>query len=110
MRSLVPADPDKKFESVSLRLARFDIGTRPSRWQPGDAAARVEALAHAKPISALAARHPTRRADLDAAVAKTGFAAGVLVYISMITFREEWVALLDAAKGDVVGDAPVDGF
>ncbi len=28
----------------------------------------------------------------------------------MITFRGDWVALLDAAKGDVVGFAPFDGF
>ena len=33
-----------------------------------------------------------------------------MVYFPMITFREDWVALLDAAKGDVVGYAPLDGF
>ena len=110
LRSTLPTDPVEKTQTLSLGFRGYDIGTRPSRWLPWDAAARAEALAHAKPISALAARHPTRRADLDAAVAKTGRSAETLVYIPMITFREEWVALLDAAKGDVVGYAPLDGF
>ena len=76
----------------------FDIGTRPSRWLPWDAAARAEVLAHATPLLALAARHATRKADLDAAVAKIGLPAAALVYIPMITFREDGVALLDAEK------------
>jgi hypothetical protein len=28
----------------------------------------------------------------------------------MLTFRGDWVTLLDAANGDVVGFAPFDGF
>lgn len=31
-------------------------------------------------------------------------------YLPMITFREDWVALLDAAKGDALGFASLDGF
>ena len=88
-------------------MSGFDIGARPSRWLPWSAAARAEALSRAKP---LAAGHPAQKSDLDAAVARTGLPAAALVYIPMITFREDWVALLDAAKGDVVGYAPLDGF
>jgi hypothetical protein len=110
VRSATPSDPDKKFESIGLGMSGYDIGARPSLWQPWDDKARAEALAHAKPLSALAARYPDRRAELDAAVSATGRAAQALVYIPMITFRDDWVALLDAAKGDVVGFAPFDAF
>ena len=110
LRSALPTDPIEKTKALSLGFRGYDIGTRPLLWLPWDAAARAEALAHAKPLAILAARHPTRKADFDAAVAKTGLDAGGLVYIPMITFREDWVALLDAAKGDVVGYAPLDGF
>jgi hypothetical protein len=110
LRSKAPTDPDKKFEAVNLGLAGFDIGTRPSLWTHWDDAARAEALTHAKPLTALMRRYPARQKDLDAAVSATGRAAQALVYLPMITFRDDWVALLDAAKGDVVGFAPFDGF
>ena len=110
VRSTVPTDPEQKARAVTLGMGGFDIGARPSRWLPWDTAARAEALAHAKPLAALAARRPAQKAELDAAVAQTGRPASALVYIPMITFREDWVALLDAAKGDVVGYAPLDGF
>ena len=82
----------------------------PSRWLAWNAAARAEALRHARPLAALAARRPAQKVELDAAVAQTGRPASALVTILMVTFRDEWVALLDAAKGDVVGYAPLDGF
>ena len=110
VRSVVPTDPGKKLESVSLGLAGFDIGTRPSLWTHWDAAARAEALAHAKPLAMLALRHPGRQKDLDSAAASTGRSQQALVYIPMITFRDDWVALLDVASGDVLGFAPFDGF
>ena len=110
VRSVMPADPDKKLESISLGLGGFDIGTRPSLWQPWNDAARAEALAHAKPLAPLARRYAGRRVELDAAVSATGLPAQSLVYLPMVTFRDDWVALLDAAKGDVVGFAPFDGF
>ena len=110
VRSALPTDPGKKLESVSLGLAGFDIGTRPSLWTPWDATARAEALAHAQPLAALARRYPDRQREVDASVAVTGRALQALVYIPMLTFRGDWVALLDAASGDVLGFAPFDGF
>ena len=110
VRSVTPGAPDKKFESVSLGLSGYDTGTRPSLWQPWDAGARTEALAHAKALAMLAQRYPNRRTELDAATSATGRTVQALVYLPMITFRGDWVALLDAAKGDVVGFAPFDGF
>lgn len=110
VRSVLPTDPDKKFESVGLGLSGFDIGTRPSLWTPWDAAARAEALAHARPLGDLARRYPDRQRELDAAAAATGRPLPALVYIPMATFRGDWVALLDAKSADVLGFAPFDGF
>jgi hypothetical protein len=110
VRSVVPLDGDKKFDSVNLGLAGYDVGTRPSLWRPWDQAARAEALAHAKPLRLLLQRYADRRGALDEATATTGRSVQALVYLPMITFRGDWVALLDAANGDVVGFAPFDGF
>ena len=109
LRSVDPP-PDQKVESVALGLSGFDIGTRPSLWRTWDQAARAEALAHAKPLSQLSQRYPDPRSELDAAVTATGLPTQALVYLPMITFRGDWVALLDAGSGVVVGFAPFDGF
>jgi hypothetical protein len=109
LRSVLPSEEDK-VKSVGLGLSGFDIGTRPSLWRLWDAAARGEALARAKPLSGLANQYPGRRAEFEVAVSASGRAAQSLVYVPMITFRGDWVALLDAANGDVVGFAPFDGF
>jgi hypothetical protein len=110
VRSVLPTDPARKSDAVALGMSGYDIGSRPALWQPWDDKARAEAMTHAKPLMALAQRYPDRRAELDAAASATGRAAQALVYIPMITFRGDWVALLDAAKGDVVCFAPFDGF
>ena len=110
VRSVIPTEPNEKSKSMSLGFAGFDIGTRPSLWRDWNDAARAEALAHAKPLILLRRSHPNRKADIDAAVAEAGRPVEDLVYLPMITFRDDWVALLDAAKGDVLGFAPVDGF
>jgi hypothetical protein len=110
VRSVLPTDPVKKSDAVTMGLSGYDIGARPALWQPWDDKARAEAVSHAKPLTALAQRYPDRRAELDAAATATGRAAQALVYIPMITFRGDWVALLDAVKGDVVGFAPFDAF
>ncbi len=110
VRSMLPTDPVKKSDALTLGLSGYDIGARPALWQPWDDKARAEAVSHAKPLIALAQRYPDRRTELDAAALETGRAAQNLVYVPMVTFRGDWVALLDAAKGDVVGFAPFDGF
>ena len=109
LRSVEPPS-DQKLESVALGLSGFDIGTRPSLWRVWDEEARAEALAHAKPLTRLSQRYPGLRGELDAAVGATGLAAQEVMYLPMITFRGSWVALLNAASGDVVGFAPLDGF
>jgi hypothetical protein len=110
VRSVMPSDATGKNQTLDLGLSGYDIGTRPSLWRPWDAAARTEALAHAKPLGDLTRRYPARRAELDRRVAATGRDAWALVWLPMITFRGDWVALLDAGSGDVVGYAPFDGF
>ena len=108
--SAVPTDPKEKSDALSLGMRGYDVGTRPSLWQPWDDKVRAQALAHAKPLAALMRRYPKGQAEFAAAIDKTGRPADKLVYIPTITFRDDWVTLLDATSGDVVGFAPFDGF
>ena len=108
--SAVPTDPKQKSDTLSLGMRGYDVGTRPSLWQPWDDKVRALALAHAKPLAALMKRYPKGQADFAATIAKTGRPTEKLVYIPTITFRDDWVTLLDATNGEVVGFAPFDGF
>jgi hypothetical protein len=106
----VPSDPKLRSEALSLALKGHDIGTRPSLWRPWTAEARRAAVASAKPLADLIARRPAERATIDAAVQRTGEPMQALVYIPVIAFRGDWVALLDRRSGAIVGFASVDGF
>ena len=108
--SAVPTDPKEKSDALSLGLRGYDVGTRPKMWQPWDQKVRALALAHAKPLAELMKRYPKGQAEFAAAIAKTGRTADKLVYIPTITFRDDWVTLLDSTNGEVVGFAPFDGF
>lgn len=105
----VPEDPAEKMRAVELALAGRDIGMRPEYWKPY-ADARADALARAKPVSDLRARHPERAAELDAAVQRTGLAQQQLVFLPLMARKTDWVMLLDAKSAEVVGYAPFDGF
>jgi hypothetical protein len=106
----VPADPKLKSEAVMLALKGHDIGTRPSLWKPWSVEARRAAVASAKPLSDLIARRTAERDTIDAAVQRTSQPVQALVYIPVIAFRGDWVALLDRNSGAIVGFAAVDGF
>lgn len=110
LRSVVPTDPKGKSDALKIAMHGYDVGSRPALWRPWDDPARAEALAHAKLLVALMRRYPKGQAVFASAIAKTGRSADKLVYVPTITFRGDWVTLLDATSGDVVGFAPFDGF
>jgi hypothetical protein len=110
VRSVLPADPVGRSDALTLAFRGHDIGTRPLLWRPWNDTARAEALAHARPVSTLAKKPAVDQLALAHAVAATGLGAEQLVFIPMITFRGDWVALLDAKSGNLMGFAQADGF
>ncbi len=103
-----PARPDEQFEAINMGLAGVDIGARPQFWLPPEAAPAAWA-AHARPIARLRNLHPSRGADVDAAIAATGLPESSLKYLPIIARRTDYVALVHASEGRVVGYAQLDG-
>lgn len=103
------ATEDEKLDVIDQALQGRDVGARPEFWGPAAQAPAAFAQA-AKPLSELAARHPERANELAQAVAQTGRSADQLKYLPVIARRTDWVALIDAATGQVTGYAPIDGF
>jgi hypothetical protein len=110
VRAVVPEAGDAKFDAIQLGLAGADVGMRPSLWRPWDDAARREALAAAKPLAPLLARPHDRQAEVDAALGRTGKPIASMVYLPLVARRVDWVVLLDAGSGEIVGYAPLNGF
>jgi hypothetical protein len=102
-----PTRPDEKLESLDQALKGFDVGQRPSRWQPY-AESRAAILADSKPVAELLKRHVAREAELRAALAGAHLDAASAHYLPVVA-RGDWVALLDA-EGNIAGYAPFDGF
>jgi len=110
LRSVLPVDLAARSDALNLALKGFDIGTRPTLWRPWDAAARTEALLHARPLSKLIMDHPAGRHSIMNSIKHIGQPIDDLVYIPMITFRGDWIAILKQSSGDLAGFAMVDGF
>ena len=105
-----PTDPMKQLEAIDRGLAGIDLGMSPQYWRPWDDAARKQALSKAKPLVKLQQRYTARAAELDAAMTRTGRPANQLHYLPVLARHADWVALLDATTGEVVGFAPFDGW
>lgn len=104
-----PPKPDEVFEAVQLGMAGVDLGMRPEFWLPESAAADAIRRA-ARPLDTLRARFPGRVAELDQFLRATGKPAAQLRYLPLLSRRTDFVALIDAESGQMVGSAPFDGF
>lgn len=96
--------------SVERSLAGIDTAQRPSWWQ--DYALNVpDALTRARPVADLAAKHPTQRALIDEAIARTGQPESSLRWLPLVSRRAlDWTALIDARTAEPVGYVHLDGF
>lgn len=110
VRALVPSEGNEKLDAIEQGLAGIDVGMRPKFWRLWDEAARREALAGAKPLESLIRRQPKPDPALDEALARSRLPVKDMVYLPLLARRTDWVVLLSAASGDIVGFAPLDGF
>lgn len=104
----LPAENERQ-EVLSRGLAGEDIGMRPKFWLPASATGPAMAQA-AQPLAKLRRLYPNRAGELDAAIAETQRPAESLKFLPILARRTDWVALVDAGSGSIVGYAPFDGF
>jgi hypothetical protein len=102
-----PTRPEEKLESLELALKGFDIGQRPSRWQPY-AESRATILAESKPAAELIKRYPAHAQELQAVLAEAKLIPEQARYLPVVA-RGDWVVILNS-QGDIAGYAPFDGF
>lgn len=100
---------DEKMQAIDMGIAGVDIGMRPKFWLPSTATGSAMVQA-ARPLDKLRKMYPNRAAELNAATTETRRPPEVLKFIPILARRTDWVALVDAGTGKIVGYAPFDGF
>jgi hypothetical protein len=100
--------PDEVLAVSEQALAGKDIGSRPDFWLAQQPTAASWAKA-SQSLAKLHTLHPSRKADIDAAVKATGKPESEVKWLAILARNTDHTALIDAKTGDIVGYAPVDG-
>lgn len=103
-----PVTSDEQMDVIDKALQGVDVGQRPEFWLPPNQTQQTWAAA-GKPLAKLQTLHPTRKADIDAAVKTTGKPESDIKWLAILARNTDHTALIDAKTGDIVGYAPVDG-
>lgn len=99
---------EEKAQALKLGLEGRDVGMRPEFWLPSANTGAAFAAA-GRPLDRLRSLYPSRTTELDDAISATGKMEQDLRYLPMLARRTDWVALIDARNGSIVGYAPFDG-
>jgi hypothetical protein len=108
VRTVVPEGGNARLDAITLALAGVDLGMRPKFWREWDAEGRKEALAMALPLAHLASERGGLPSKLNAAVERTKSRIESLAYLPLLARLTNWIVLLDAHNGEIVGFAPLD--
>lgn len=103
----VPAEGEERNEALFLGLQGWDVGQRPTFWEPYHRS-RPRALERSRPVQALLQRYAGRRDQLERALADAGLDPATARFLP-VRARGDWVALM-TPDGDVAGFAAFDGF
>jgi hypothetical protein len=99
---------EERLQAIDLALKGYDVGQRPSYWQPYDDS-RASALERARPATALLKQYPQAQADLQQHFAELGLSAESAKFLP-VTAREQGWSVLLKPNGDIAGFVPYDGF
>lgn len=101
-------DGGEKIDSIGKALQGFDVGQRPSYWQPYDAS-RAQVLARSRPVKDLLAQYPSQNVQIEALLIELELPMDGARFLPTNARMAGWVTLL-RSNGDVAGFAPFDGF
>lgn len=102
------AGSSEQAEQIATALRGYDIGQRPSLWQPYEQL-RDAAVAQARPIEALLKRQARSADAIRAALAAWQLSPDEARFLPVVAPQGDWLAVL-RANGDVAGYLPYDGF
>jgi hypothetical protein len=106
IRTQAPTDPKERLAAIDMALAGADLGARPKYWRNWDAEAARQVRTAGRPLDELRRRRPELAAELDAAIRLTGYESSELRFLPILSRHADWVALVNARSGQIVGYVP----
>jgi hypothetical protein len=107
-----PNNLTEESKTLDFALKGFDIGTRPSFWQPYANSAQ-DALKAARPMSQLYKQYPDSQRKIRQQLEKKQVQETndlSIKFVPVISKEGNWCALLDTRTGAVIDFVPYDGF
>lgn len=99
---------DERLQAIDLALQGYDVGQRPSYWQPYEQS-KATALERARPVSLLLKQYPQAQSDLQQRLSALGLVADSARFLPVMARAQGWSVLLEP-DGDIAGFVPYDGF
>lgn len=97
-------DNQDVMSSLELALQGYDMGTRPSRWQPYEQS-RKQVVSQARGLNVVAKASPWHRQAAVSAAQSVGRPIQTLSVLPMLARTAGWYVLLDRGTGEVLGFA-----
>lgn len=109
--ALRPFESAQESSDMTMQaLGGVTLSARPELWRPYPTQTGQVLLA-AKPVASLIKRFPSRAAEVEAAVGKTGRTAEQVVYLPIVARKAvAWTVLLDAKSAEILGYPPLDPY
>ncbi len=101
------ANGKEMMAAVDWALRGYDVGSRPSYWQPYEQS-RAQVVSQAIPLDANVATTSWSKPLVDEAAREAGRPVGELAALPVLTRKTGWYVLVDRKTGDVVGYARLE--
>lgn len=103
-----PQSADERLDAISQALAGYDVGQRPTFWQPYDKL-QAAVLERARPVAQLFERYPDAAQELSKRLAELGLTKESALFLPVVARAPDFVVLL-RPTAEVAGFARFDGF
>lgn len=100
-------DNQDVMRSLELALQGYDMGTRPSRWQPYEQS-RKQVMSQARGLDIVAKTSPWHSHAAASAAQSVGCPIQALSVLPMLARKAGWYVLLDRKTGEVLGFARLE--
>ncbi len=105
-----PRDTNELFQSIELSMKGKEPSLRPGWWVDYESV-RDSVKKKARPLNVLMNARPEKIGVLNVALQRAGKNPSQVLWVPLTSVRGgDWVALLNAKTGEIVGAAPIDGF
>lgn len=102
-------DAVEKSDAAIRGFSGYDIGARPSFWQPyADSQAKV--LKVARPLDAVIKKYPESKVEIEGKLNNAGYTIDKVKFLPVLNRSSDWIVVIDATTAKPLFFVEKDGF